>query len=79
MSNSTDDIWARNEIDSPCVKLCQIHPQTRLCIGCKRSIDEITQWSRYSAEQRRSIMNELNARSASPSGRRGGRAARLAG
>jgi predicted Fe-S protein YdhL (DUF1289 family) len=40
----TDEIWQRDEADSPCVKICMIHPQTRLCIGCRRSISEISDW-----------------------------------
>ncbi len=75
--SSSDKIWKRAEVESPCVNLCQVHPQTRLCIGCKRSIDEITNWSRYSDQERATLMKELNARQASPTHRRGGRASRL--
>ena len=71
-------VWKRDEIDSPCVNICVIHPQTRLCTGCARSIDEIGAWSRLSPEARRAIMAELPNREAAPTARRGGRAARLA-
>ena len=54
-----------------------IHPDTRLCTGCARSIDEIGAWSRMSAEARRAIMAELPTRQAAPKTRRGGRSARL--
>ena len=37
---NTPPIWTRAEIESPCVKICVIHPETRLCTGCARSIDE---------------------------------------
>ena len=30
----SDDIWARDEIESPCVKICVIHPAEGLCTGC---------------------------------------------
>ncbi|WP_082029442.1 DUF1289 domain-containing protein [Tateyamaria sp. ANG-S1] len=70
-------VWKRNEIESPCVQICVIHPETRLCTGCARSIDEIGGWSRMSPEERRAIMDELPQREAAPKGRRGGRAARL--
>ncbi|MEX0369988.1 MAG: DUF1289 domain-containing protein [Tateyamaria sp.] len=70
-------IWKRDEIESPCVQICVIHPETRLCTGCARSIDEIGAWSRMSPDERRSIMAELPNRDAAPKGRRGGRAARL--
>jgi predicted Fe-S protein YdhL (DUF1289 family) len=75
----SDAIWKRAEIESPCVKVCVIHPETRLCVGCKRSIDEIGGWSRMSPEARSAVMAELDSRQAAPKGRRGGRAARLAG
>jgi uncharacterized protein len=73
-----DDIWSRDEIESPCVKLCVVHPDARLCIGCMRSIDEITQWSRMTHEARATLMAELPARAANLTKRRGGRAARTA-
>ncbi|WP_298804518.1 DUF1289 domain-containing protein [uncultured Lentibacter sp.] len=73
----TPKVWHRAEIDSPCIQICVVHPETRLCTGCARSIDEIGRWSRMSAEERRAIMAELPAREAAPTGRRGGRAARL--
>lgn len=73
-----DDIWARDEVQSPCVKLCVVHPEARICIGCYRSIDEITVWSRLTHEARAALMAELPARAARLTKRRGGRAARTA-
>ena len=73
----TDDIWKRDEIESPCIKICVIHPQSRLCTGCLRSIDEIGAWSRMKPEIRREIMAELPSRAGKITQRRGGRAARL--
>lgn len=70
-------VWTRNEIESPCVQICVIHPETRLCAGCARSIDEIGAWSRMSGDERAAIMAELPTRNAAPKGRRGGRNARL--
>ena len=72
-----DDIWKRDEIESPCIKICVIHPQSRLCTGCLRSIDEIGAWSRMKPEIRREIMAELPSRAGQITQRRGGRAARL--
>ena len=73
----TDDIWKRDEIESPCIKICVIHPQSRLCTGCLRSIDEIGAWSRMKPEIRREIVAELPSRAGQITQRRGGRAARL--
>lgn len=69
-----DAIWSRAEIDSPCVKVCVIHPATGLCLGCARTLDEIAGWSRMAPEARRAVMAALPARQAAPAGRRGGRA-----
>lgn len=73
----TDEIWKRDEIESPCTKVCVIHPEARLCTGCFRSIDEITQWSRLSPETRREVMAELPTRVSQLQKRRGGRSAKL--
>ncbi|MEM7721200.1 MAG: DUF1289 domain-containing protein [Pseudomonadota bacterium] len=73
----TDEIWQRQEIESPCVKICVIHPEARLCTGCLRSIDEITEWSRMTPDARTEVMAALPARKAQLQTRRGGRAAQL--
>lgn len=73
----SDDIWTRDEIQSPCIRICVIHPEARICTGCLRSIDEITRWSKMSPDERRTIMTDLPTRSSQIMKRRGGRAARL--
>jgi predicted Fe-S protein YdhL (DUF1289 family) len=73
----TDQVWKRDEIESPCIKICVVHPEARICTGCLRSIDEIGAWSRMSPEDRARIMAELPARKGLIQQRRGGRAARL--
>jgi uncharacterized protein len=73
----SDEIWARAEIESPCVKICVIHPVERICAGCLRTIDEIAVWSRLSAAERTAVMAELPGRAGLLSKRRGGRAGRL--
>ena len=46
-------------IETPCVQVCIVEPTTGLCLGCKRTLPEIAQWSRLSAERRAEIMAEL--------------------
>ncbi len=72
-----DDIWSRDEVQSPCIKICVVHPAERICTGCLRSIDEITQWSKMSNEARAQVMDELPNRATLLKKRRGGRSARL--
>ena len=73
----TDEIWKRAEIESPCVKICVIHPEARLCVGCYRSIEEIGGWSRMDGAARQVVMADLPARAKLLTKRRGGRAARM--
>lgn len=72
-----DDVWKRGEVESPCIKLCVVHPEERLCIGCFRTIEEISVWSRLSVEARHAIIDDLPNRAPRLRQRRGGRAARL--
>ncbi len=72
-----DDLWKRDEVESPCIKICVVHPAERICTGCLRSMDEIAAWSRMSNEERRALKAELPARAERFTKRRGGRAARM--
>jgi predicted Fe-S protein YdhL (DUF1289 family) len=73
----SDDIWQRDEVESPCIRVCLIHPAARLCTGCLRTPEEIAAWSRMPAPERARIMAELPDRKGLLRKRRGGRAARL--
>ena len=72
-----DDVWQRDEVASPCVKLCVVHPEARICVGCYRSIDEISRWSRMNEAERTAVVTELPGRASGLTKRRGGRMARL--
>jgi len=72
-----DEVWRRDEIESPCVKICVIDPASRLCLGCHRTLEEIAEWTRMDPARRARVMAELPERAAtSRPVRRGGRAAR---
>ena len=73
----SDEIWERAEVDSPCIKICVIHPEERICVGCYRSIEEIATWSRLTPAERRAIVADLPARLPKLAKRRGGRMGRL--
>jgi predicted Fe-S protein YdhL (DUF1289 family) len=75
----SDEIWKRSEVESPCVKVCVIHPAARICVGCHRSIEEIGRWGGMSSEERRQVMAELPGRKGLLTQRRGGRLGRQGG
>lgn len=52
--------------DSPCIRVCYIEPETGLCSGCARTLQEIAAWSRLTATERQAIMATLHARRARP-------------
>lgn len=31
-------------VPSPCIKICQMDPMLGLCIGCRRTLQEIADW-----------------------------------
>ncbi|MEM6728127.1 MAG: DUF1289 domain-containing protein [Pseudomonadota bacterium] len=72
----TDEIWKRDEVASPCVKLCSIHPVERICVGCLRTLEEIGGWSALSNDERRAVMATLPERAPRLAQRRGGRRAK---
>lgn len=49
-------------IKSPCIDVCQMNPEQRLCAGCYRTLDEIARWSEMSDAERAHVLAELPAR-----------------
>ena len=41
---------------SPCISVCQLDPRTGLCLGCLRSLKEISSWSRISKDEQREVL-----------------------
>ena len=69
------------EVETPCIKVCVVDPETGFCIGCGRTRMEIGSWLGLSPTERHSIMAGLNERVETLTlrkRRRGGRRGRLA-
>ncbi len=50
---------AETSIESPCNRVCVVHPTRGLCIGCGRSLDEIARWIDIAPAERARIMAQL--------------------
>jgi uncharacterized protein len=50
-------------VASPCVDICRLDARG-WCVGCRRTIEEITEWSRASEARRREILNDIARRDA---------------
>ncbi len=69
------------EIQSPCVKLCVMEPDSGFCMGCGRTRDEIASWISLSPDAREKVTQQLDQRLANLTRnkrRKGGRRTRLA-
>ncbi len=48
---------------SPCINVCTMDPQRGLCIGCRRTLDEIARWASMTDAERERVLGELPGRS----------------
>lgn len=51
-------------VPSPCISLCEMSPDTGLCKGCLRTIDEIIGWSSAGDDHKRAVWAEIRRREA---------------
>ena len=48
---------------SPCIGICMIDPKgSGLCLGCKRTIEEIGRWAMLDDSERQKILDQLPQR-----------------
>ncbi len=47
---------------SPCLGICLMDPNTRMCRGCLRTIEEIALWYRATPAEQRAMLERLAAR-----------------
>jgi len=48
-------------VASPCIGVCKLDPVTKLCLGCHRTVDEISSWLDLDEGERKAIIARLNA------------------
>ena len=46
---------------SPCIRVCTLDDD-RICVGCGRSVEEITAWTLMSAEEQRAVLERSEQR-----------------
>ncbi|WP_199258533.1 DUF1289 domain-containing protein [Paracoccus binzhouensis] len=51
-------------VSTPCIKVCRIDADSRLCTGCWRSLDEIAAWGGMTEAERLAVMAGLPERRA---------------
>ena len=49
-------------VPSPCISLCEMAPDTGLCRGCLRNLDEIVAWGSASEAEKRAVWAAIAVR-----------------
>ena len=55
----SDKAIVRKKLISPCAGVCILNTETKFCLGCYRTINEITRWQDMSADDQHIVMTEL--------------------
>jgi predicted Fe-S protein YdhL (DUF1289 family) len=48
-----------NSVPSPCISVCQMEESTGLCLGCRRTIDEIRDWIVLLPEEKQAVLARI--------------------
>ena len=54
--------YAARRVMSPCKSICIMDAKSNMCIGCKRTIDEIGRWQMMEETERLKIVGEIPSR-----------------
>lgn len=54
----------KDDVASPCARICTLDPGRELCIGCGRTRAEIADWTRLSVDEKRRVLAVAEARRA---------------
>jgi predicted Fe-S protein YdhL (DUF1289 family) len=49
-------------VESPCINICTPDPESGLCVGCGRTIEEITKWPILTEIQKQDVIKALETR-----------------
>jgi predicted Fe-S protein YdhL (DUF1289 family) len=48
-------------LSSPCVRVCKLD-QHNICLGCKRTLEEIARWQQYTEQEKQEVLQQLKGR-----------------
>ena len=60
------------QVPSPCVNVCEIDPETGLCRGCRRTLQEIAEWLEMTPEEKLATLRLVAERKRAAGERRDG-------
>ena len=62
MAEPASPTYASRRVMSPCKSICIMDAKSNLCIGCKRTIDEVARWPMIEDAERQRIIDSLKTR-----------------
>ena len=64
----TQAMASQELVPSPCISVCRMVPETGLCAGCLRKLEEIAGWSRMDDAGKRVVWQRIAQRAGLPVG-----------
>jgi uncharacterized protein len=58
------ELDASDFVPSPCISVCRMDPDSEVCEGCFRTLEEIAEWSRMDEEGKRDVWKSIEQRAA---------------
>lgn len=49
-------------LPSPCISVCRMNPNTQLCLGCLRDLNEIAEWANLDPATQRQVWRRVEQR-----------------
>ena len=49
-------------VPSPCISVCQMEEATGLCLGCRRTVEEIRDWIILTPDEKRAVLARISER-----------------
>ena len=46
-------------IESPCISVCQIDGDSGYCLGCWRTLEEVSRWRGFTEDEKRDVLDQL--------------------
>jgi hypothetical protein len=47
----------QSKVESPCISICRY--ENEVCVGCGRTVEEVTEWYNYTDKQKQKIVDRL--------------------
>lgn len=58
-TSPTGPVMNAATVPSPCISVCQLDPESRRCLGCSRSIEQIEAWIMLDDRERMAVWVQL--------------------